>query len=140
MSTRSSWGKLIKRAQETPGFWERRAVLGFIDGIDRLLKLEGIKRRAELARMAKMDEATLSRALSGKQNVTIATMSKIAKGLGAAVHVHVEKRGVRGGWVPVERIKTDSEAGASDTSPPYPVDLPRGHRIEDVQAAAGASE
>ncbi len=51
-----------------------------------------------------MDESTLSRALSGNQNLTIDTMDRLAAALDAAVHIHVEKREVRGGWVPVEQM------------------------------------
>ncbi len=102
MST-SRFDRLIERARSSPDYWKRGANLGFVYGIDRLLGLAG-KKRAYLAEKTGMEESTVSRALSGRQNLTIATMDRLAEALDSAVHIHVEKRDVRGGWVPLEEM------------------------------------
>ena len=69
----------------------------------------GMKTRTDLANAAHKDLSTVSRALNGKQNVTLRTMNELAKALDAVVHIHVERRAVRGGWVPLDRIRDPDE-------------------------------
>lgn len=117
MSTRrpKSFDELAARIESDPEHLYRRALMGFIHGIDRLLDQGGL-RRADLADRTGKPESTISRNLNGKQNLTIKTMVEMAEALDAAVHVHVERRDVRGGWVPLSQMKvaTVSEEAGSD--------------------------
>lgn len=102
MSTRS-FLDLIAEAESSPDYWKRLANLGFVNGIDRLLARMG-KKRADLAALTGLPESTISRNLSGKQNLTIATMVRMAEALDAAVRIHVEKKDIRGAWVALDEM------------------------------------
>ena len=100
-----------------------------------------MKTRTELANRAKMKLPTVSRALNGKHNLTLATMKKMAAALDAVVHVYVERRDVRGAWVPVEQMlppgiaDTSKRPGASDaTNYDFPWSAPEDSLVIDLMA------
>lgn len=106
MST-SDFKEIVDRAKALPDYWKELANLGFVYGIDRLLrKANPPLKRSDLAKLTGKPESTISRNLNGRQNLTISTMVEMAEALDAAVHIHVEKKGVRGAWVPMEEMKS----------------------------------
>lgn len=106
--------ELVKLVQKDPRFWHRRMLFGFTHGIDRILFAEK-KTRRDLAVLAKKPESNVSRALSGKQNLNIKSMHELAEALGAAVHIHVEKKGVRGAWVPIDEMRPSVKSTSDDS-------------------------
>jgi len=134
----SRFAPLIERAKRSDDYWKRGATFGFINGIDRLLR-QRKKRRSYLAKKAEMDESTVSRALSGKQNLTSSTMVKMAEAVGAAVYIHVESKEVVGGWVPMNemvspatRVEVTSLKDASAEGPTFDVRFPTSGALGSV--------
>ena len=142
MSTKS-FQDLFKVAESSPDHWKRAANLGFVYAIDRLL-FKMNKPRAYLASLTGIPESTISRNLNGKQNLTIATMVKMAEALDAAVRIHVEKKEIKGGWLPMVEMKppkTEDRPGVDTVNPPVNVVKSVGFKVAatdlDVSAATG---
>lgn len=78
----------FKQTEESNEHWTEIAISDYTDEICRLMDKEGIN-RTELADKIDSTPAYITKALRGNVNFTLATMTKLARALGAVVRVHL---------------------------------------------------
>lgn len=106
MSNRlSDYRSFVRSLRSRIGYWKSYSLIQFTLSMTRMMKAEKVSGR-KLAALLGVSPAQVSKVLSGGENVTIETMAKFADALGAAVHIHVAKKGLGVRWV---------EAASGDT-------------------------
>jgi transcriptional regulator with XRE-family HTH domain len=110
----------LRDSEET---WNRYALMQFAIAVRRLMKLEPVK-GATLAKRLKKSAGVVSKQLTGGENLTVETMTKIAGALDAAVYIHVAKKGVRVDWreTPMTQATDLGESASQDQPVTLPVD------------------
>jgi plasmid maintenance system antidote protein VapI len=93
-------GDLLRSAEQSPSYWMQVALLEFFQSLDAMRAGKGGLSRKELAERVGVSQPTLSRWLSGNENLTISTMCRLAAAVDAAVHIHVADKNDRGRWLP----------------------------------------
>lgn len=104
MDTIAEYRDFLKAVRSSLDYWKSYALLQFTTSLTRVMRLEKVSGR-KLAGRLKVSPAQVSKVLRGNENVTIETMAKFADALGAAVHVHVAKKGVVVRW---EEVAADT--------------------------------
>jgi transcriptional regulator with XRE-family HTH domain len=136
---------LLEQFKSQPDYWARLACRDFVDGIERLLHDKGLS-RTELARLLDVSPARVTQVLRGDGNLTLAVLCNFAAALGGAVHLHVERKEIRGRWVSYEPERktahesmVDAKAEFSGTIlKPRPATVATGqHTVERREAVAG---
>jgi transcriptional regulator with XRE-family HTH domain len=89
---------LLDKLRSEPGYWKHFAVLQFTTAMARLMNKPPRVTGRKLAKLLGKTPPTVSKALSGGENLTIGTMAEMAGALDAAVHIHVAPRGVVVTW------------------------------------------
>src|SRR5436853_6437606 len=95
-----------------PGYWKHFTILQFTTAMARLMNKP--PRRAsgkKLAGLLGVKPSSVSRALSGGENLTIETMTKMAGVLGAAVYIHVAKKEVMVTWKEEPKREVPNQPG-----------------------------
>jgi transcriptional regulator with XRE-family HTH domain len=85
---KSKYAKFIKSAKETDSHWAELAISDFTDDLLMLMEKQNIT-RAELAKRINTSRPYVSNVLNGYENLTLATMAKLARALGTIVRVHL---------------------------------------------------
>ncbi|HVF60486.1 MAG TPA: helix-turn-helix transcriptional regulator [Thermoanaerobaculia bacterium] len=83
---------LLKEAERHEDYWVAGAILAFTEDLTRAMEREGVS-RAELARRLGATPAYVTKILRGNVNFTLATMVRLARALGAELHVQLSPRG-----------------------------------------------
>lgn len=96
MTKASEYRAFIKGVRESPEHWKRFALTQFAVEVRRLMNAENLKANKLAARLGKTPPV-LSKQLRG-ENLTVETMAQIASALGAAVHIHLAKKGTLVDW------------------------------------------
>jgi transcriptional regulator with XRE-family HTH domain len=91
--------EFLDQLRSEPGYWKHFTILQFTAAMARLMKKPPRVSGKELAQLLGVAPSTVSKALSGGENLTIETMAKIAGALDAAVYIHVAKKGTAVHWV-----------------------------------------
>lgn len=93
----------LDEAQAHPAYWSYMAALEFVDEICEQMDAQGVS-SAELARRMGTSRAWVSRVLRGENNLTIASMGKLAFALGMRVRADLapleEQSGTETGRAP----------------------------------------
>jgi transcriptional regulator with XRE-family HTH domain len=114
-----TFGDLLRATEQSPSYWMQVALLEFLQSLDAMRESRGGLSRKELADLVGVSPATLSRWLSGNENITVSTMCRLATALGAAVHIHVADNKEKGRWRPEVGMaragKGDMPQGAPST-------------------------
>lgn len=84
-----SFSELFSAAEQTDEYWTERAMIELTEEISRLMELRGIT-RAELAETLGCSPAYVTKILRGNVNFTLATMTRLARALGAVVRIHLD--------------------------------------------------
>lgn len=90
--------ELLDQLRLQPGYWKHFTILQFTTAMARLMNKPPRVSGRKLAGLLGVKPSGISRALSGGENLTIDTMTKMAGALDAAVHIHVAKKGVIVRW------------------------------------------
>lgn len=80
--------ELFREAEEHEDYWIAGAILEFTESVVREMERQGITRTA-LARKLGVTPAYVTKLLRGKENLTLATMVRLARALNAEVHVQL---------------------------------------------------
>jgi transcriptional regulator with XRE-family HTH domain len=91
--------EFLEQLRSEPGYWKHFTILQFTTAMARLMNKSPRVSGKKLAGLLGVKPSSVSRALSGGENLTIETMAKIAGTLDAAVHIHVAKKGLLVRWV-----------------------------------------
>jgi hypothetical protein len=78
--------RFISSARRSPAFWARVAVRDFTEAL--VVRL-GNKPQAALAEAAGVSPAYITKVLRGDENLTVATMAKLALAVGGKVRIHI---------------------------------------------------
>jgi transcriptional regulator with XRE-family HTH domain len=100
--------EFLDQLRSEPGYWKHFTILQFTTAMARLMKKHPRVSGKKLAQLLGVSPPTVSKALSGGENLTVETMTKLAAALNAAVHIHVAPKGVAVQWV--EASETDKIA------------------------------
>ncbi len=87
MSPRSMW-ELWEAAERDPDFHKELAILEFTEELWRVMQEQSVS-GTELGRRIGSSQAYISRVLNGGANFTLATMTKLAMGLGMELKMHL---------------------------------------------------
>lgn len=101
---------LLKAFRDSEKFREHVAIEEFAIEVERLLEENGMN-RSGLAKAMGCRPSYITKILTGEENVTLATASKVASALGAFVRIHLAPQGVVTSW----RDRLISEATAQET-------------------------
>jgi transcriptional regulator with XRE-family HTH domain len=91
--------EFLDQLRAEPGYWKHFTILQFTTSMARLMKKSSPRVSGKkLAELRGVKPSSVSRALSGGENLSIETMTEMAGVLDAAVHIHVAKKGVVVRW------------------------------------------
>lgn len=97
MEDKLSFRKLFEEARQYEDYWTEGLALEFTEQISRLMKEKNVS-RSVLAERIGHSPAYITKVLRGDANLTIATMVKLARALGAEVRLHLSPAGSRTTW------------------------------------------
>src|SRR5215813_2957277 len=83
-----SFPDLFAQAEQHADYWVAGAILEFTEGVVREMERQGVT-RTELARRLGTTPAYVTKILRGKANFTLETMVRLARALGAELHVQI---------------------------------------------------
>lgn len=106
---------LLRSAEQSPSYWMQVALLEFFQSLDAIRAGKGDLSKKELAERVGVSQPTLSRWLSGNENLTVSTMCRLAAAMDAAVHIHVADKNERGRWQPEAGMASAPEAEEAAT-------------------------
>lgn len=110
-----TFGDLLHSAEQSPSYWMQVALLEFFQSLDAIRAGKGDLSRKELAERVGVSQPTLSRWLSGNENLTVSTMCRLAAAMDAAIHIHVADKSERGRWQPEAGMAGAPEAEEATT-------------------------
>lgn len=112
-----SFSALFEAAGKTEEYWTQRAIVQFTEELARRMEEKGVS-RAELAAAAGVSQPYITKVLKGNVNFTLATMTKLAMAVGAAVRVQLVPLGEEQvARVPIELEPEAPEAGIRREDP-----------------------
>ncbi|HLX08146.1 MAG TPA: helix-turn-helix domain-containing protein [Thermoanaerobaculia bacterium] len=92
--------EFLERLRSEPSYWKHFTILQFTTAMARLMKIQQPRVSGKkLAELLGVSSPTVSKALSGGENLTVETMARMAAVLDAVVHIHIAKKGVAVQWV-----------------------------------------
>jgi transcriptional regulator with XRE-family HTH domain len=94
---RPQYEKLLEDIETSIEYWSQTAILDFTEELSRLMEEEDVS-RAELARRIGKSAPYVTKVLRGNVNFTLATMTRLARALGAVVRIHLSPEGVMVKW------------------------------------------
>ena len=97
-----SFASLFEAAERHDEYWTERAIAEFTEDLCRWMETRKIS-QAELAAAAGVSQAYISKVLKGNVNFTLATMTKLARAVGATVHVRLSPPAEADGRQPSDR-------------------------------------
>ena len=83
-----SFAALFEAAERHDEYWTERAIAEFTENLSWWMETRKIS-QAELATAVGVSQAYISKVLKGNVNFTLATMTKLARAVGATVHVRL---------------------------------------------------
>ena len=84
-----SFSDLIQNARSRDDYWVEDATLQFTMQLYRLMQEQGIS-KTELASRIQVSQPYVTRVLKGRDNLTIATMVKLARAMGAKLQISLQ--------------------------------------------------
>ena len=97
MKTEPSFKDLFEEARQHGDYWTEGLILEFIEELSRWMNERKISRSALAAKIGH-SPAYITKVLRGDANFTAATMTKLARAVGAEVRVHLAPAGSRTAW------------------------------------------
>jgi transcriptional regulator with XRE-family HTH domain len=92
----NSFAALFESAERHDEYWTERAIIQFTEDLSIWMESKKIS-QAELAAAIGVSPPYISKVLKGNVNFTLATMTKLARALGAEVHVRLVPIGSQDG-------------------------------------------
>lgn len=85
-----SFSDLIRDAKTRDDYWIEDGILQFTLQLDELMRKQGVS-KTELASRIGASQPYVTRLLKGRDNLTIATMVKLARAVGAKMQISLEQ-------------------------------------------------
>ena len=105
-----SFEELYREAKQKDAYWTADAIYSFTEELARLAKIEGVS-RAEIARRLGTSAAYITKVFRGDANFTVESMVRLARVVGARLHVHIALEGHHVRWFDLPRIERKLPAG-----------------------------
>ena len=105
-----SFAELYEEARKKDAYWVADAIYSFTEELNRLAEIEGVS-RAEIARRLGTSAAYVTKIFRGDANFTIESMVKLARVIGARLHVHFALEGHQVRWFDLPRVERKLPAG-----------------------------
>ena len=105
-----SFAELYEVARQKDAYWVADAIYSFTEELNRLAEIEGVS-RAEIARRLGTSAAYVTKIFRGDVNFTIESMVKLARVIGARLHVHLALEGHQVRWFDLPRVERKLPAG-----------------------------
>jgi len=86
--SKKSFAALFEAAERHDEYWTERAIIEFTENLSLWMESKKIS-QADLAAAMGVSQPYISRVLKGNVNFTLATMTKLARALGAEIHVRL---------------------------------------------------
>lgn len=86
--SKKSFAALIEAAERHDEYWTELAIIEFTEDLSRWMEAKNIS-QAELAEAAGVSQPYISKVLKGNVNFTLATMTKLARAVGAVVRIQL---------------------------------------------------
>jgi transcriptional regulator with XRE-family HTH domain len=83
-----SFAALFEAAERHDEYWTERAIIEFTEDLSLWMESKKIS-QADLAASMGVSQPYISKVLKGNVNFTLATMTKLARALGAEVHIRL---------------------------------------------------
>jgi transcriptional regulator with XRE-family HTH domain len=97
-----SFAALFEAAERHDEYWTERAIIEFTEELSRWMEARGIS-QAELAAAIGASQPYVSKVLKGNVNFTLATLTKLARAVGAMVHIQLAPLESRQSGLPEEQ-------------------------------------
>lgn len=81
---------LIRDAKSRDDYWIEDATLQFILKLQKLMEARGMS-RTDLANRLQVSQPYITRVLKGRDNLTVATMVKLARAVGANLQISLDE-------------------------------------------------
>ena len=107
-----SFEELYRVARQKDAYWVADAIYSFTEELNRIAELEGVS-RAELARRLGTSAAYVTKVFRGDANFTVESMVRLARVVGARLHVHLALEGHQVRWFDLPRVERKLPAGLS---------------------------
>ena len=120
-----SFDELYKERKQKDAYWVADAIYSFTEELNRLAAIEGIS-RAELARRLGTSAAYISKVFRGDVNFTVESMVRLARAVGARVHIHLAPD------PPTTNFQDIEKASGKKASPPRGAGKPSRRRKQGV--------
>src|SRR4030042_5583022 len=105
-----SFAELYEVARQKDAYWVADAIYSLTEERNRLAEVEGVS-RAEIARRLGTSAAYVTKIFRGDVNFTIESMVKLARVIGARLHVHLALEGHQVRWFDLPRVERKLPAG-----------------------------
>jgi transcriptional regulator with XRE-family HTH domain len=105
-----SFEELYRGVKQKDAYWTADAIYSFTEELNRLAEIEGVS-RAEIARRLGTSAAYVTKIFRGDVNFTVESMVRLARAVGARIHVHLALEGHRVRWFDLPRIERRLPAG-----------------------------
>lgn len=106
MKGQPSWRAWVEETRQSLEYEAAQIKMDFAVALERAMTRQGLSRTA-LARRLGISPAAVTKALRGDANLTIDSMTKIARAVGASLHVHVAPRRAQVQWFEVHSSGVD---------------------------------
>ena len=94
------FSSLFKWVKTQDTYWTELAIIQFTEEIVRYMKQDKVN-RVQLAKRLKTKPSYITKLLSGENNFTIETMTKIALALDTELQLHLKPKGASTRWIDV---------------------------------------
>ncbi|HEV2852671.1 MAG TPA: helix-turn-helix transcriptional regulator [Thermoanaerobaculia bacterium] len=108
MKTGPSFKGIFDEARQHDDYWTEGLILEFTEELSRWMTERKISRSALAAKIGH-SPAYVTKVLRGDANFTAATMTKLARAVGAEVRVHLAPTGSRTAWYDQHAAETEVE-------------------------------
>ena len=99
-----SFAELYEMARQKDAYWVADAIYSFTEELNRLAEIEGVS-RAEIARRLGTSASYVTKIFRGDANFTIESMVRLARVVGARLHVHLALEGHQVRWFDLPRVE-----------------------------------
>lgn len=92
-----SIAEMLEEARNSDEYWAEAAILDFTSELARLMEEKGVSKKDLAERMGR-SPSWITKILSGENNFQIKTMARVARALGAVVHICLAPENARVSW------------------------------------------
>lgn len=135
MSKLDKYRQELKKLENSDSYWTHSVIDQFVSELERSMNVREIN-KAQFARRAGVSASYITKVMNGNANLSMESMTKLARVVGGTVHVHIAPQGIACDWFDHYGISTSDETSFAD-----PAKGQRAHlsRVTSDSTATGTS-